>query len=228
MRIAVFSDIHGNRAALDAVFADIDLQRPDVTVCGGDLAFGGPDPEGSVQRVIAVAAPCVRGNTDEWLTPTATERDPIADWTRARLSSASRRYLAALPFDHRLDDLVIVHATPWSVSDLIRKDAGAPEIRRVLAEARAAAVVYGHIHLPWIGEVSGGGLLVNAGSVGFPFDGDPRPSYALLEKTPSGWRASIRRIVYDTDRAAASMPEDHPAREAWARRMRTGRRDADA
>jgi predicted phosphodiesterase len=98
----------------------------------------------------------------------------------------------------------------------------------VLAEALAAAVVYGHIHLPWIGEVSGGGLLVNAGSVGFPFDGDPRPSYALLEKTPSGWRASIRRIVYDTDRAAASMPEDHPAREAWARRMRTGRRDADA
>lgn len=225
MKVAVFSDIHGNRAALDAVLADVETQRPDVTVCGGDLAFGGPDPEGSVQRVRQLAVPCVRGNTDEWLTAAATERDPIATWTRDRLSPASRTFLGALPFDHRIDDLVIVHATPWSVSDLIPKDAGATQIRRVLAEARAAAVVYAHIHEAWIGEVAGVGLLVNSGSVGFPFDGDARPSYALLDRTSAGWRATIRRVSYDVEGAAAAFPDDHPARGAWARRMRMGRRD---
>lgn len=226
MRVAVFSDVHGNRPALHAVLADIDAQRPDVTVCGGDLAFGGPDPEGSVQRVIALAAPCIRGNTDEWLTPDATERDPIVEWTRSRLSAASRAYLGTLPFAHRIDDLAIVHATPWSISDLIPKDAGATRIRHVLAEARAAAVVYGHIHQAWIGHAPGAGLLVNSGSVGFPFDGDPRPSYALLDQASGVWRASVRRVAYDVDRAAASFPAGHPAPEAWARRMRTGRRDA--
>ena len=225
MKVVVFSDVHGNRRALDAVLADIDTQRPDVTVCGGDLAFGGPDPEAAVQRVMALAVPCVRGNTDEWLTPSSTENDRIVDWTRARLSGASRAYLGGLPFDHRVDDLAIVHATPWSVTDLIPKDAGATQIRRVLAEARAVAVAYGHIHLAWIGEVPGVGLLVNAGSVGFPFDGDPRPSYALLEKTRAGWRAGIRRVSYDAEQAAASMSVDHPDRESWARRMRTGRRN---
>ena len=77
MKIAVFSDVHGNLDALEAVLAEIDTQRPDLIVCGGDLAFGGPDPEGSVQRVMALASPCIHGNTDVWLTPTASRGDEI-------------------------------------------------------------------------------------------------------------------------------------------------------
>jgi putative phosphoesterase len=223
MRVAVFSDVHGNLTALEAVLAHIREQRADRVVCGGDLAFGGPDPEGSVQRVRGLGIPCVRGNTDEWLTPDAREIEPTTAWTRARLSAVSREYLATLPFQHRIDDLVVVHATPWSISDVVPKDAGPAQVRRVLDEAGAAAVVYGHIHIAWIGRTPGGGLLVNTGSVGFPFDGDARSSYALLEQTANGWVAAVHRVAYDVDRAAV-FPADHPAPAAWAARMRTGRR----
>lgn len=224
MRVAVFSDVHGNAVALEAVLDDIAAQRPDHLICGGDLAFGGPDPERSVTRIRGLGIPCIRGNTDEWLTPDAADREPISDWTRSRLSEASRRYLASLPFDHRLGDLVVVHATPWSISAMVPKDADPALLRRVLAEARASAVVYGHIHQGWIGRVRDLGLIANCGSVGFPFDGDPRACYALLDQRTSGWTAELRRVAYDVERAAAGFPSDHPDPEGWAGRMRTGRR----
>lgn len=223
-RVAVFSDIHGNRAALDAVLEHMAALGPDHVVCGGDLAFGGPDPEAAVARVIALGVPCVRGNTDEWLVPGATEREPITEWTRDHLSPASREYLSALPLEYRLDDLLVVHATPWSISDVVPKDAGPRHLRRLLDEGGATVVVYGHIHLGWIGRLPGGRLVVNSGSVGFPFDGDPRASYALLERAADGWSAALHRVPYDVDRAAGRFPPDHPAPAAWAARMRTGRR----
>jgi putative phosphoesterase len=224
MRVAVFADVHGNTAALEAVLGDIGAQRPDLTVCGGDLAFGGPDPEAAVARIRALGVPCVRGNTDEWLTPTSAARaEGLIAYTRAHLSPAAREFLGTLPFDHRIDDLVVLHATPWSISDVIPRHADAGTIRRVLADAGASAVVYGHIHQAWIGAIDGG-LLVNTGSVGFPYDGDPRPSYALLERGTSGWTAEILRVPYDLERAARSFPNDHPAAAAWAAMIRTGRR----
>lgn len=223
MKVAVFSDVHGNAIALHAVLQDIEAQRPDRIICGGDLAFGGPEPEAAVARISALGIPCIRGNTDEWLTPDASRTEAIVAWTRAALSEESRHYLGGLPFDYRLGDLLVVHATPWSVFDLVPKDAGQAMLRRVLAEARAAAVVYGHIHIAWIGTVAGAGLVVNTGSVGFPFDGDPRSSYALLQQGASGWTVEIRRVPYDIERASAAFPPDHPDRAGWAARMRTGR-----
>lgn len=227
MTVVVFSDVHGNAVALDAVLGDIAAQRPDAVIFGGDLAFGGPEPEACVARVSALGIQCLRGNTDEWLTdqPGGPD-DALSTWARARLSAASRSWLSALAFSHHLDDLCVVHATPWSISDALFPDAGEAVLRRVLAEAKADAVVYGHIHRPWVGRVPGGGLIVNAGSVGFPFDDDPRASYAVLRHGDTGWQATIRRVAYDIDRAAAAFPADHPARERWATMMRRARRDA--
>lgn len=168
--------------------------------------------------------PCVRGNTDEWLVEGRRADDPYSEWTRARLDPGAAAWLAGLPFDHRVGDLVVVHATPWSITDLVPRDAGQALLRRVLSEARAAAVVYGHTHVAWVGTVPGAGLVVNAGSVGFPFDGDPRASYALLEYGADGWTVQLRRVPYDVEAAAASFPPDHPAPEAWAARMRRGMR----
>ncbi len=224
MRVAVFSDVHGNAVALEAVLADIERRSVAQVVFGGDLAFGGPAPEACVARIRALGIPCVRGNTDEWFTESRrAPEDPLSEWTRAHLMPSSRAWLAALPFEHRIDDLVIVHATPWSISDLIPKDADHGVLRRVLTEGRAGVLVYGHIHLGWMGQVPGVGLVVNTGSVGFPFDGDPRASYAVLSRSPSGWTAELHRVTYDLDRASA-FPADHPAGARWATMMRTGRR----
>jgi diadenosine tetraphosphatase ApaH/serine/threonine PP2A family protein phosphatase len=84
-------------------------------------------------------------------------------------------------------------------------------------------LVYAHIHQGWVGTLPDGGLVVNTGSVGFPFDGDPRASYAVLVRGPAGWSAELRRVAYDLD-AAAVFPPDHPAPARWAAMMRSGRR----
>jgi putative phosphoesterase len=225
MKVAIFSDIHGNAVALEAVLRDIEAQQPDRIVCGGDLAFGGPQPQEAVDRARGLGIPCVRGNTDEWFVDDGhAAADPISEWTRARLNAASRQWLAGLPFDHRIDDLLIVHATPWSISELVPKDADQSLLQRVLGEARAAVVVYGHIHIAWIGHVPGTGIVVNTGSVGVPFDGDPRGAYAVLEQAASGWTAELRRVSYDVERTVSMFPADHPDPDTWARRIRTGRR----
>ena len=206
--------------------ADIERQAPQATVFAGDLALGGPEPEACVVRVRAtIGIQCIRGNTDEFF---AEDRpapdDPLTEWTRRRLQPGARAWLANRPFEHRIDDLLVVHAAPWSITDIIPKNAGVETLRRVLAQGRAAAVAYGHIHQGWIGEVPGTGIVVNAGSVGVPFDGDPRASYALLERGPSGWMAELRRVAYDIERTVAAFPADHPARAQWGTMIRTGRR----
>lgn len=224
MKIAVFADVHGNAVALEAVLADIEAQAPDVTIFGGDLVFGGSAPEACAARLRGMGIPGVRGNTDEWFGEDAPAAGSLHAWTYRQLTPASRAFLGGLPFDHRIDDLLVVHATPWSVSDLVPKGADATVLRRVLSEGRAAAVVYGHIHFGWIGEVPGAGIVVNTGSVGAPFDGDARASYAVLARGPSGWTAQLRRVAYDVEQAAAAFAADHPARAQWATLIRTGRR----
>ncbi len=226
MKLVVFSDVHGNAVALDAVLTDISAQRADTVIFGGDLAFGGPEPETCTARVREMGIPCLRGNTDEWLTDApGLPDDALSVWTRARLSPPSRSWFSGLAFAHRLDEVCIVHATPWSISDAVFPDADDAMLRRVLKEARAGNVVYGHIHRAWVGRVPGAGLIVNTGSVGFPFDGDVRASYAVLTRSGSGWTPEIRRVPYDVERAAATFPADHPARDRWAAMMRRARRE---
>jgi len=221
--IAVISDIHGNLKALEAVLEDLDRLMPAQIICAGDLALGGPHPAECVELIRRRGFPTVRGNTDEWLTATPKHAADAVGWASAQLSDADRRYLAGLPFlwrgPHPAGDLVVVHATPWSISDVVRPDAPESLAARVLAEAGAAAVVYGHIHIAYIREVAGK-VLVNPGSVGLPFDGDQRASYAVLDAAGGRWLAAIRRVGYDVAAVLdASRRSPNPDRERFSRRL---------
>ena len=65
--LAVFSDVHGNALALDAILANIERAKVDRTVCLGDAVQGGAQPEAVVARLRELACPVVMGNTDAWL-----------------------------------------------------------------------------------------------------------------------------------------------------------------
>src|SRR5437899_958017 len=149
--IAVISDIHGNLSALQAVLQDLDRLGPSQVIVAGDLALGGPRPAECVELVRRRGYPAIRGNTDEWLSAAPDAITDAISWASAQLSDADRRYLAGLPFlwrlPHEAGDLVVVHATPWSVSDVVPPDAPEPLFRRVFAETEAAAVACGHIQL---------------------------------------------------------------------------------
>ena len=221
--IAVISDIHGNLWALQAVLQDLDRVGPSQVIVAGDLALGGPRPAECVELIRRRGYPAIRGNTDEWLSSAPDAITDAISWASAQLSDADRRDLAGLPFLWRLPDeagdLVVVHATPWSISDVVPPDAPEPLVRRVFAEAEAAAVAYGHIHIAYVREL-GDKLLVNPGSVGLPFDGDQRASYAMLSVEGGRWRATLRRVPYDVAAAVGALRDSgNPEAERFARRL---------
>lgn len=133
MRIAIFSDVHGNLTALDAVLTDIKKQTPDLIFFAGDLCLYGPRPAECVARIQQEEIAAIYGNKDQVLSnrPILSTHvqevkqdrrqniEDIVDWTIVQLSESQRAWLHALPFHRRVsptvdpkDDLFIFHANP--------------------------------------------------------------------------------------------------------------------
>lgn len=229
MRLAIVSDVHGNVQALEAVLADLQARGPfDRVINAGDLAFGGPRPREAVECLMRQPWPTIIGNTDEWIAGIAGGPGAVVEWGRKQLESRHLEFLRRLPKSHRVEPpggppLVVVHATPASTTENLDPSAPPEIVARAFEEARARTLVYGHIHRAYVREVAGG-LMVNTGSVGFPFDGDPRSSYAILTLSDNRWGAEIVRVEYDREAVARDLlASGHPDAETFARRIRTGR-----
>lgn len=151
MKVAIFSDVHGNLTALEAVLADIEQQAPDRVIFAGDLCMFGARPLACVQRLQAAShILLVYGNTDEWIMqppeigPDMDEKRKAsvegvrenAAWTRAQLGDAELAWLQTFLFSVRLsptpqaeDDLLIVHANPQDVMAAICPTADVQQTR---------------------------------------------------------------------------------------------------
>ncbi|MBJ7597512.1 MAG: YfcE family phosphodiesterase [Candidatus Nephthysia bennettiae] len=206
MRIAIVSDVHGNLIALEAVLEDLERQRPDLVVHGGDLAFNGPRPAECVERVRQLGWPGVRGNMDEAL-ETHRGRHPSIDWAREQLGEEPNRWLQGLALEWRHDDeIALVHAVPGDLWKAVGREADDAQLREVYGPLGARLAVYGHIHRPYVRDL-GALTVANTGSVGLPFDGDPRASYLLV----SDGRPEVRRVAYDVERAVRDVEvSGHP------------------
>lgn len=222
MRIAVLSDIHGNLAALDAVLADLARHRPDLVLHGGDLAALGPRPAEVIDRIRELGWAGVAGNWDLALGPTGDSRigalpesfrslfAPLASWTREQIGQERIAWLATLPLEYRHPQLLLLHASPTDLWSAPPTDAG----DRVLAETygglSARQVVYAHIHHPFVRRI-GDLTVANTGSVGLPYDADPRASYLLL----SDGAPAIQRVEYDVEREVADLQAAGFPAPAW-------------
>lgn len=211
MRIAVVSDIHGNRTAFEAVLEDLKKTAPDLILHGGDLADGGSSPVEIVDQIRALGWPGVRGNTDEMLAMPETLAEfakqspkvkPMFDMiedmaaaTRAKLGQERLAWLRALPTVRFQGGLGLVHASPGSRWKGPGPEASDEELESVYRPLGKAICVYGHIHRSFVRSFSSM-TVVNSGSVSLSYDGDRRASYALLEDG----RPSIRRVEYDVER----------------------------
>lgn len=231
MRIAVISDIHGNLTALEAVLADLQSVTPDRVLLGGDLADGGARPGEVLDRVRALGWRGVVGNVDEMLLrPEALEafaqqsKAPAALWEAVRSNAAATRaalgedrlaWLAGLPGELREEGVAVVHARPGDCWRAPGIDAEEAELAEVYGELGAAVVVYGHTHVPGVRRLGGGLTVVNAGSVGLPFDGDARASYALID----GETAVIRRVAYDVERELSVLAGCGLPGAGWTAKM---------
>ena len=233
MRIAVLSDIHGNLTAFEAVLADLHDASPDLVLHGGDLADSGSHPAEIVDRIRALGWRGVMGNTDEMLVRplsleefASTSAAPATLWSAVReMAQATRQVLGetrlswmrSLPQMETTEGFTLLPATPhrcWRAPAVDATEAELEAAYNVIAEPM---IVFGHTHRPGVRRM-GQRLLVNAGSVGLPFDGDPRASYLLIETGIP----SIRRVAYDVERELkALIASQLPGAEWTARILRT-------
>ena len=231
MRVAIFSDVHGNLSGLEAGLADASQHAPDLVVFAGDLCLMGPRPGDCLRRVRELRLPAVMGNTDEW---TAGDGQPpermreVLPWTRDQLTADERDWLAGLPFGLTVsptadpaDDLRIVHANPRDLNAIIFPSethqtaywsAVRPcdaELEPLLGGLTAAVLAFGHLHIPNLRQW-GRLALVNVASVSMPGDGDARAKYALLTWAAGQWTAEHHRVEYDPAAAAVAFRERRP------------------
>lgn len=215
MRIAVLSDIHGNLLGLDACLTDLESQGgADAIVAAGDLCLDGPKPKKVLQRLEEIGASCIRGNTDRYVAEdgaklTAAETAQIT-WTRREIGERWRGWLNELPFALRVGDdenqLLIVHANPKTDDEHLWPDAADEVLERLVGEDGAAAVAFGHLHIPYV-RVWRGKLLVNVASAGLPKDGDPRACYAIFTERNGGWQVKHRRVAFDVKKVATQLAD---------------------
>lgn len=246
MRIAIFSDIHGNCVALDAVLADIHAQGAEQMVCLGDAIQGGPQPAETVERLRALACPVVMGNADAWLlsgentsADTFTPQQmTVRAWSLAQLSAEDRAFISTFQPTIPLTlgaglRLLCFHGSPGSFDDIIRPETPDDEAMRLLLPADAQLLTGGHTHRQQLRHL-GATLFFNPGSVGLPFSHprpdpasaityvDPWAEYAIVT-AQDGERFGIefRRVPYDLAALRHSYElGGHPfAQESLARYM---------
>ncbi len=223
MRIAIISDIHGDRLALARVIADMETRVPvDEVLVGGDIAQGGAHPAEVVDEIRSRGWPAVRGNADDLLVrigggmpavdalrfgeaahgPASPEAIGRAERMAQALDAEQIDYLARLPIALRRalpgGDLVLVHATPWSTEDVVLPDVEEETAARMVSQADARLVLYGHIHTPYIRRV-GEAWLGSVGSVSGSNDADPRPAYTVVEAGPERVTIEFHRVDWPSE-----------------------------
>jgi len=198
MRLAVLGDIHGNIGALDAALADIKRHRPDRIAVTGDLVFNGPRPSETVERLRSLEADgamVVGGNTDiavtdydftsafPWMEDVPSSYRDAAEWAHEQLSDEQLDWLRGLPNERRVwscDVLVLVcHASPGSITSGLGADLDPTVTVERVTRTDARVICCGHTHIADTREL-GRKLIVNPGSCGYSFDGDPNAGWALL------------------------------------------------
>ena len=235
MRLAVFSDIHGNPLALDAVLADIQTQGEiDTYWVLGDFSALGYDPVTPLQQVVTLPnVRFVRGNTDRYVVtgdfpiqeekvrenlaffPQFVESAQSFAWTRGYITAAGWfDWLANLPLEQRLTlpdgtRLLGVHASPGRDDGAgIQPRHSDAELEALLAGCEVDLVMVGHTHIALDRRV-GGVRVVNLGSVSNPVTAGLQASYVLLDADSSGYVIQLRRVDYDREAVIKAIEQVH-------------------
>lgn len=216
-RIAVLSDVHGNLQALEAVLKELKREKPDYVLVAGDLVLNGPEPNATVDALRGLEADggiIVSGNTDiavgdfDYTAAYPQYADGVPDivtaaveWAHDELGDDQLDWLRRLPAERRIragdDQLVlVVHASPGSQTRGFDQALDANVVFERAAATDARVICVGHTHLPEVRDL-GWKVIVNDGSAGYVFDGDPTASWAMVTVEGSEVAAEIRRTEFD-------------------------------
>jgi predicted phosphodiesterase len=207
MRVAVVSDVHGNLPALDAVLAEVAAAGVDAVVCGGDIV-GGPFSVEVLDRLVALPDVIfVRGNGDRMMLEGTDEFGVDWEVERRRLGAERLARVASWPLTAELDfgglgRALFCHAVPSADEPIFTRITPDEEVVRLLGDVDAELLVCGHTHVQFDRLLPSGLRVVNAGSVGMPYEGRPGAFWAVL-----GPDVELRRTEYDVEAAARAIRE---------------------
>ena len=250
MKIALFSDIHANLPALEAFFKDIDAKKPDAVYCLGDLVGYNIWPNEVIDEIRKRNIPTITGNydfgigrrSDECGCAYKTDEEKAMgkvsiSYTNEIVKDEQRAYLRTLPAHIRIEyqlnedklNLLLVHGSPRKVNEYLFEDREEKSMLRILEQADADILCFGHTHKPYHRIIETEGRFrhaINIGSVGKPKDADPRGGYVMLtinENSSITNKKSIEvefiRFEYDIEKAAKAV-EDSPLPNEYADMLR--------
>ncbi len=216
MLYAIFSDVHANLEAFEAVLKDARRERADRFISLGDIVGYGPNPNECIELTHKFACLSLAGNHD-WIVLNLKEIDylnPYAQqallWSRENLTPDRLDYLQSLPLFAQIDNLYLVHASPEQPANwhYIRS---LEDAKLNFKHFKGQICLVGHSHVPkimveagtthWIhagSEITiegGKRYIINVGSVGQPRDGNRKACYALYNAVNN--RFQLRRVSYD-------------------------------
>jgi diadenosine tetraphosphatase ApaH/serine/threonine PP2A family protein phosphatase len=203
MTVAALYDIHGNLPALEAVLADVPEDAE--IVVGGD-AFSGPMPTETLARLRAFGPRVhfLHGNADRDLGPYEERWRPRYEWLKAQLTAEDRAWVDSWPgtLSFEIDGLgrtLFCHGTPRSDLESITAVTSDERLLEILSDVEERTVVCGHTHHQF-DRRAGDRRVINAGSIGMPYEGRPGAYWALL-----GPGVEFRRSEYDLEAAADAI-----------------------
>ena len=214
MKVAVISDVHGNRLALEAVLDDIARMGVDATFNLGDLVTGPLEPNWTADILMDLDIPTVRGNHDRVLIEnTPEELGPIDRFAQEQMETRHRAWINDLPATmSMLDDVFLCHGTPTSDEDpwldgwWEGRKVTTPDEAYVAAKAEGfdfPVLLCGHTHIPKAVRLRDGRLIVNPGAVGLQLNhGSPDARYATIERREGKYYPSFHAVPYDHFAAA--------------------------
>jgi putative phosphoesterase len=193
VQVAALYDVHGNLPALRAVLADPRCAAADVIVSGGDVSAG-PMPVEVLRLLEEHGAVYVRGNADR----------ALEGWPATQLTEEQHEVLRSWPVTLTLEvdglgQVLFCHSTPRSEDDLVTRATAEEDVAETLVGASTCVIVCGHTHVQFDRRI-GDTRLVNAGSVGMPYEGRTAAFWALL-----GPEVELVSTEYDVDAAVAEI-----------------------
>jgi len=221
---AVFSDVHGNLPALEAILPDIERREIPDTLCLGDLVGYGPSPNEVALLVRERCIPTLMGNYDQGIgfetgdcgcvyktDEQRAEGVVSLEWTKNVVTREVKAYLRTLE-DHFVlqtpsGDFLAVHGSQRRINEYLFEDRPASAMERMAREYPYPAILFGHTHVPYARQV-GETTFVNVGSGGRPKDGDWRVCYALVDPARLGEGegfVEFVRVPYDYERLLADL-----------------------
>lgn len=211
MRIAILADIHGNLPALEAVVADLQHQAPDAVYLAGDQINRCPWNNDVMDLLATQGWPAIEGNHELVIGkintpangPPFTNRARFIDlwWTQEHLHPHHLTTIRQLPAERTLNfdaapAIRLVHGVPGNPFLGLMAETNPALVNRALANVAEPVVICAHTHRP-LARTTERWQIFNGGSVGAPYNGDPRAHYLLLDAVDGQWQPTFCRIDYD-------------------------------